>query len=111
MRINTILLPLVYYLQSVSAKCNLFKQNPRLRKIVKHYVHEKLFGDLPENLQSIVFRNHVFVESLIIKVMPPTSKAQITEEVESILSQFEGKNMIEENEFTSYVLSNSIWLK
>ena len=55
-------------------KCQLFKTNPRLRKIVKHYVHAKLFGDIPGDFEKIVFREHNFVENLILKVVPPFSR-------------------------------------
>ena len=87
----------------------LFKANPILRKVAKNYVKTKVFkGDEPVYR---VRKDRHEVEKLILQVMPPTPLYEVSEEAESIVTKFDEKPFVEEHEFSSLVLSNSVWLR
>jgi hypothetical protein len=89
-------------------RSTLFKSNPEMRKIIKSYLNNKIFG---ENVSSgKVLRNKELITELLAQFIPPVPQQTVDEEIKEIISKFDGKSFIEEHEFSSRImLDNSIW--
>ena len=109
----------LYYCLLISStqakKCQLFRSNPGLRKVAKNYVKAKFFDDnqmidmVPS--ANLVNKDRTEIYQHLIKIIPPSPIADVQDEIEAIHSQFKGKAVVEEHEFSSLILSNSLWLR
>jgi hypothetical protein len=88
------------------SKC-LFYRDPPVRKVVKNYLKNKLFGE--DTPGCTVGRNKYELLSLLQLVIPPSTEEEIQFMIEEIMEKMADFMYVGDCRFSSIVLTNSIW--